>query len=113
MNAVDKEGQTALDYAQIHRHNSTIEMLEKAPTKLNRGFQRAFSNNQPEMVAELIEAGADISIAGDKGFEALSWAARRGHTVIVPKLLEKGADVDSVDDDGWTALVWAAKRGHS
>ena len=43
------------------------------------------------------------------GRTPLSWAARKGHYVIVKLLLEKGADIEAKDDIGWTPLLLAAE----
>ena len=47
------------------------------------------------------------------GRTPLSWAAERGHEVVVKLLAEKGADVESTDPAyGRTPLSWAAMQGH-
>jgi uncharacterized protein len=66
-----------------------------------------------QVVAELIEAGADVnsrSAAG--GPNALSLAAQNGHLQVVQMLVEAGADVDAKAMQGWTPLMKAAFFGH-
>ena len=50
----------------------------------------------PAVVKLLIEAGADVNVPPDRGYEetALDNAARKGFTVIVAMLLKAGADVN-------------------
>eukprot|EP00438_Fugacium_kawagutii_P020058 Skav201038 [mRNA] locus=scaffold3386:215127:222643:+ [translate_table: standard] len=57
----------------------------------------------------LVEYGADVKAAANKGSTALMGAARGNHETIVKFLLEKSADVKAASSDGWTALMYAAR----
>ena len=61
----------------------------------------------PEVIAELLDLGADIHVYNDC---ALCWAAEYGHTDTVELLLDRGADIHA--DNDW-ALRLAAGRGHT
>jgi ankyrin repeat protein len=63
--------------------------------------------DHPEVVALLIQHGADVNAKTDSGFVALFWAARYGHDRVAKVLIEHGADVNARDKDGITALKWA------
>jgi len=64
-----------------------------------------------ETVKALLEGGADVDIAAERGKTALMKACDRGHIAIAQLLVENGADVNGRDDSGATALMWAAHRG--
>jgi len=63
---------------------------------------------QPEIVGELLRAGADVNARAEDGCTALILACRQGHTDVVRTLLECGAEAEIMDGYGWTALMWAA-----
>ncbi|KAM9486767.1 protein TANC1 isoform 2-T2 [Clarias gariepinus] len=65
-----------------------------------------------EMVALLLEYGANVDVASENGISALSYAAASGHLSLVSQLCKRGAKVDHVDKNGQSALVHAALRGH-
>lgn len=48
----------------------------------------------------------------NRGWNALHFAAEKGHKDIVKKLIENGANKDATDNEGWTALHLAAANGH-
>ena len=66
------------------------------------------------MAELLLEKGADVeSKDGEHDRTPLSWAAEKGHEVVVELLLKKGADVESKDPRyGRTPLWRAAENGH-
>ena len=66
----------------------------------------AAKNGHIEIVAFLIESGANIHIASKVG-TALVWAAYSGHTNIVILLYKHGADPYFVNVFGKTALTYA------
>jgi ankyrin repeat protein len=57
----------------------------------------------------LLDAGADVNMAGRDGMTPLMWAT--GDLAKVRLLLERGADVNARSDNGTTPLVAAAQRG--
>ncbi|XP_066542268.1 protein TANC1 isoform X2 [Hoplias malabaricus] len=65
-----------------------------------------------EIVALLLEFGANVDIASESGMSPLTYAAAAGHLGLVSLLCKRGAKVDHVDKSGQCALVHAALRGH-
>ena len=61
-----------------------------------------------DVVALLIESGADIHARGAGGGSPLHEAASRNHPEIVQLLIDAGIDIDVKDDDGRTPLYDAA-----
>ncbi len=52
----------------------------------------------------LIEKGADVNLADNKGLTSLHMAGRRGTKEIVILLLDNGANAGAADSQGKTAL---------
>jgi ankyrin repeat protein len=65
-----------------------------------------------DVVAYLLDQGADINHTVPDGPTALTAACTMGHTVVVDLLLERGADAGVADGRGPTPLKSAAVRGH-
>ena len=63
-----------------------------------------------QIVQMLLEAGADVHAATNKGQTPLFAAAQKGHAEIVKSLLQAGADVHRATDDGRTPLSVATER---
>ncbi len=82
LDAVDKEGKTALMLAAYSRPK--------------------------DIARHLISSGAKLNIADKEGKTALMFAAQRGHTTIVKQLINAKADLNIADKTGWTALHLAA-----
>uniref|UniRef100_A0A8C1MQT2 CARD- and ANK-containing Inflammasome Adaptor Protein n=1 Tax=Cyprinus carpio TaxID=7962 RepID=A0A8C1MQT2_CYPCA len=72
---------------------------------------KAVQKNLDEVVAALIDHGADINSITQDGFTALHLASQSGHTEAVAQLLEGKADIHVKDKQGRTALHWAAAQG--
>ncbi|ELW67519.1 Protein TANC2 [Tupaia chinensis] len=65
-----------------------------------------------EMVALLLEFGANVDASSESGLTPLGYAAAAGYLSIVMLLCKKRAKVDHLDKNGQCALVHAALRGH-
>ncbi|XP_022250289.1 protein TANC2-like isoform X2 [Limulus polyphemus] len=65
-----------------------------------------------EMVAMLLEFGANPSVVNDFGQSSLCLASQRGHLEIIRLLLTRGAKLNQTDKDGKCSLVYAASHGH-
>jgi len=68
------------------------------------------ASNGIEVVAWLVEHGADVNAAAKDGWTVLHSAASNGIEVVA-WLVEHGADVKAADKDGQTVLHWAASNG--
>jgi len=60
---------------------------------------------------DLINHGANLNIADDKGWTALVYAVDGHNLPIVRILLKAGAQVDAKDKRGWTPLMYAVDEG--
>jgi hypothetical protein len=65
-----------------------------------------------QLVADLVQRGADLEACDDDGFTALMYAAKAGHGHVVGLLVRAGADVNRRDREGSTPLMFAAQHGH-
>lgn len=65
-----------------------------------------------DIIAQMIEAGANLAETDTKGETALHKAARFAHLPIAARLLRKGIKVNAKDALGMTALHWAAIGGN-
>ncbi len=52
----------------------------------------------------LLEKGTELEMKSFGGQMPLSWAAEKGHKVVVELLLEKGAELEMKDSSGQTPL---------
>ncbi|XP_051566551.1 protein TANC1-like [Myxocyprinus asiaticus] len=87
--------------------NYRTEVLNNAPVlcvQSHLGHQ--------EMVALLLEFGANVDVLSENGMSSLCYASAAGHLGLVSLLCKRGAKVDHVDKSGQCALVHAALRGH-
>jgi ankyrin repeat protein len=73
---------------------------------------RAVENGNSEIVATLVEAGADMNIRDNYGNTPLIRASMIGEEYILEVLLDLGADVNAQSNAGDTALIMASRRGH-
>ncbi|RYX81142.1 ankyrin repeat domain-containing protein [bacterium] len=74
----------------------------------------ALKLNEPEYVRLLVEAGADVEVTDEDGFDALIWAADGDTThllEVVELLLSNGASAEGESDDGDSAVGTASRRG--
>ena len=78
-----------------------IDWLGNAP------LHYVVSEGNVDLVSRLIEHGADVTLANNKGRCALMFGLK--HTDVIKKLLESGAVVDQQDLKGMTCLHYAAE----
>ena len=66
----------------------------------------------PEIIARLIDEGADIGHQNQWGRAPLHVAVRRGCAQVARLLIERGADLHATTNEGWTPLHVAYRSGH-
>lgn len=79
----------------------------------NNDFVTLCFYSDADRVEEAIMNGADVNAKTNKGFTALMYAAREGHTKTAEVLLKHGANANEKDKKGKTALMLAKERGHT
>ena len=72
----------------------------------------AVAGNHDEVVAVLIDSGADVNARQRHGWTPLHGAAQNGSVTSVERLLAAGADADATNDDGATPISLARAAGH-
>ena len=72
----------------------------------------AATRGDVEMIAALLDAGADIQVPGEYRYTPLHEAAGQGHADAVRILLARCASTTSANDDGITPLELARMLGH-
>eukprot|EP00054_Salpingoeca_dolichothecata_P014030 m.78664 g.78664 ORF g.78664 m.78664 type:complete len:615 (+) comp20781_c0_seq3:138-1982(+) len=121
VNALNKEGWTALIYAAYVGHDTVVNLLiEEGKVDVNRA---SAANTTPLMWAAtsgnesvayfLIQNGAKIDLTNDRGWTALMHAAERGHHTVIKLLLDNNANIEQSDPrTGNTPLLLAIIGGH-
>lgn len=90
--------------------------LDPPATKkqLQKGFLWACMYGREEVVAFLLDRGADLLDRADSGATALHWAAGGAHLAVVKMLLTRGAPLEEVNQWGGTILEhagWGFEHG--
>lgn len=114
----DNNGWTALTFAAVSGHTSTIALLLEAGAKVDMPDHEgatpllyAALEGHVDAVKLLMKHGASLNVCTSRGWTPL--LASIGHCKIpmVQYLLEQGVDVNQANDDGETALILAAANG--
>lgn len=84
------------------------QFLSDEPAEASQQLLLASHNGEIARIRQLLEEGADVSAADERGQTALMLAAFNGHTDIVWLLLEEGARIEARNRDGRTVLMFAA-----
>jgi ankyrin repeat protein len=72
----------------------------------------AVAGGHDEVVAVLVDSGADVNARQRHGWTPLHGAAQNGSLASVERLLEAGADPTAANDDGATPISLARASGH-
>jgi ankyrin repeat protein len=72
----------------------------------------AVHNDDAELVARLVAAGADVTHANDYGATPMSEAAVVGNVRVLARLLDAGAEADAPNAEGQTALMVVARSSN-
>jgi uncharacterized protein len=104
-----------LDACQRGEVGDVTKMCELFPELINERDNKGFTpliitayNNQAEVMAILLQAGADSNSGDHNGNTALMGAIFKGYDAIAHKLLDAGADPNVQNEQGATALTFAA-----
>jgi ankyrin repeat protein len=105
----------ALHYAAVHNVLSSNDVnVMSAHAAIAAGADVNYSRDglsclmqaslrgRAEIVAILLNAGADKEVRNDRGFTALWMAVENGHTECLQLLLNAGADKEAKNNDGDT-----------
>jgi uncharacterized protein len=121
VNAMDRNGMTALMAAAMAGESNTVDLLIKNGAEvdgfnLNKSTALNYATNggsgKTDTVRILLAAGANPNGVGDSEYETpLYQAASSGQLEIVKLLLTQGAKIPNKDNSG--ALIKATKHGHS
>lgn len=126
INATNDAGYTPLMYSLTNGGDAAVArfLLEAGANPdpdvvSNVSFSSAYTpltlaatNEQAEIVQELINRKVRLDKPNGDGWTALKYAAKVGNIEIVAMLLKAGASVDAADHEGWTPLMNAAVEGH-
>jgi len=85
------------------------EEFDSSTATLNRRLRAASRFGVPRAASLLLDRGADVDAAGERGETPLTLAAGRGGEAVAEVLLDRGADVAASDGNGWTALMHAVE----
>ena len=120
-----REGNTPLYYFTRGEHYD-VEMLKLLTSHGCKGahldvlahdgtaaLHRAYSDKQPDVVAMLLEGGADVNVQAKGGDTALHIVAGLGDVEACTLLLSKGANASAVGKGGATPLHLACENGSS
>lgn len=123
----DKNGYTPLIWAAVMGKPDMARWLASEGAGLeiregrgNTALMEAALMDEPKLldgalqvVARLLEAGANVDSPSANKTTPLIAAAENGHADIARLLIDKGATLDTQNDSGSTALILAAKGGHA
>ena len=123
-NSKNEEGATVLMLAAGAGNIAIVEMLIKAGAEVDatdaRGWtamMKALFNYEqnrgfPDVVSELIDAGANIEHQVSYGTRPLMIAAGYGEALVVEVLLAAGVDIDAVNEGGRNAKTMAETKNY-
>ena len=84
-----------------------------SPERIQQLLFDAARLGREEMIAALLQAGADVTAVDSNGYSALILASYHGHEAATELLLQRGSLVDQPDKArGNTALMGVAFKGH-
>jgi ankyrin repeat protein len=96
-----KTGETAVMLAVSTSHSESIEMEDQN--------SKDILNSSDEVILELIDRNADISVVDNMNKSALHYACKHGNLPSAILLINAGADVNLQDINGTTPICYAAE----
>ena len=120
INAVDKEGFTALTLAAFGGHLPVVHVLLENGALVEGGqksgqtpLQMACIQGHQEVVQYLIEKGANIQAVNRFGYTPLDLASHYARLEVTHTLLTQGANPNAKHfETGYTSLHWACQLGN-
>ncbi len=110
----NRYGETVLMLAAYKRQKGMVDALIKAGAPINQEgwtpLHYAASAGDPDIVTQLLAAGAKVNVLAPDGSSPLIMAAREGHSEALIRLLGAGANPNIENRMGMTALQWANRR---
>ena len=116
------DGFTALQLAAFFGHTAAAKVLIDRGADVNapsrnplqvQPLHSAAARGGPELIALLLDAGADANARQAGGYTPLQARAAHGDMEMTKLLLRHGADPAQRSDDGRTALDMARENGHA
>jgi ankyrin repeat protein/uncharacterized protein YgiM (DUF1202 family) len=113
---IESNGTTSLEWAAQRLGPGAIKILLRSGAKLDAGdlMEAAGINQNPEVIAVFLGAGADVNARAEDGSTALMEAAKNNRNPdVVLALLKAGADLKARNKDGVTVLMYAARENRN
>lgn len=118
VNAKDRDGWTALIWAQLGNRTGAVELLLTRGAAIDAkdesghtAAHQAAMAGRLEVLESLLHYGASVNTVARSGLTPLMDAATYGRVRVMELLLAKGADPNAVNEDGRTALSLAHQHG--
>jgi ankyrin repeat protein len=115
VDARTRTGDTAMMGAALEGHLDVVKKLRTSGAALDyKGWTPliyASTGGRDNVVAYLLDQGANVNAESANGTTALMMAVREGKGTTVDLLVKRGADVNHRNENGVSALDWA-KRGN-
>lgn len=114
----NRYGETALMLAAWKNRQTAVRWLLDHGARPNRNGREwtalhyAALAGHAELVATLLEAGADINARSTNGSTAIMMAVRESHAELAKRLLEAGANPALKNDYDDDAVAWAMQQGN-
>ena len=113
---IDNDGLVSVPTIDVEAERSLVELGFKPHpclAAMNNTLRENSRHGHADIVALLLEAGANPQEKNNDDWTPLHWAAENGHADIVVLLLEAGANPQEKNNLGYTPLHWAAWTGHT
>jgi ankyrin repeat protein len=104
---------TAIVAASMAGDLDNVRLLLRAGAEpSSEAASEAVTFGHSEVLAALIDAGADVDGVDRTGINLLHWAAITNRATAIPVLARAGVSIDAVDEFGFTPLMYAATIDH-
>lgn len=116
LDALSDDGTSALSIAVLGGYPDVVRRLLKESPDVDRvsnnGNPLVFrASSHPEILALLLDAGADIEAADRKGRRLIHWAILDEHEHVLKMLLDRKVDVNTPDVRGRPPIYYAVESG--